>query len=190
MTQVGSRQAEVVMSYGGMRTESSAFHYSMRDEWTWEKVWFSSWFPRADWPCCSWSSAQAAHCVQSTIRLFTSWAECERRRDWGCSSSTPRRVGDQWPSFFPIGLKSQNFYHLLVALPPGNQAWTRGPPGELAEWKVRWLLSGYVTDSRFPLVLIICGARHSFPPLSRNKDCLHVSCVLYLHPHRFCFFMS
>lgn len=133
--------------------------------WIWEKVWFGSWFPRADWPCCSWSSAQAAHCVQSTIRLFTSWAECERRRDWGHSSSTPSRVGDQWPNFFPIGLKSQSFCHLLVALPPGNQAWTRGPrrtsrvkSREAAFWMCQ-LLS-------FPLVLIICRAQHSFPLFS------------------------
>lgn len=64
------------------------------------------------------------------------------KRDWGHSSSTPRRVGVQWPNFFPTGLKSQSFHRLLVALLPGNQAWTRGQVGRL--------LSGCVSYSHFP----------------------------------------
>lgn len=160
----------------------------MYDMWTWEKVWLVVSQGRLTLLLLVFSpgSTLCADHNQAVHLMSRIW----EKKGLGTQFQYPRK--GRWPVAQLLPKRPQ--VPELLPSPSSTAAWKAGlntsSPGEPAEWKVRWLLSGCVTYSQFPFVLIICGAQHSFPSLSCNKDCLRASCGLYLHPHGFCFFMS
>lgn len=111
----------------------------------------------AGWPCCSWACAQAARCVQSTIK-FHFMARIWEKKGLGTRLYYPLKGNGQ--TILPTGLPPWGSA-ISVAVQSGDQAWT------WASWG-QWLFSWCITYSHFPSDIMYQVRRFPLCPMTKK----------------------